>query len=64
MANKISADDYQTIRHINYVTNHLHDSVNEIYEDLMDRENEKAKEKAQHICKVCADLIQSLTNEI
>ena len=51
-------------RHINYVANNLHDSVNDLYEDLMDRDNDSAKEKAQEICRVCADLIQSLSDEI
>ena len=61
---QISKDDYQAIGHINYVTNHLHDSVDELYEDLMEREHENAKKKAQELIKVLADLIQSLTDEI
>ena len=61
---QISKDDSQAIGHINYVTNHLHDSVDELYEDLMDRDNDSAKEKAQLICKLCAEIIQSLTHEI
>ena len=46
------------------MSNSLHDSVDELYEDLMDRDHEAAKLHAQHICKVCAELIQSLTDEI
>ncbi len=61
---KISGEDVNAIAHINYVANNLHDSVNDLYEDLMDRDNEGAKEKAQEICRVCADLIQSLSDEI
>jgi len=38
--------------------------VDQLYEDLMDRDNEKAKQTAQQICKVMADLIQSLSDEI
>ena len=61
---KISSEDHQAIAHVNYVSNTLHDSVNDLYEDLMDRDHDGAKERAQNICKVCADLIQSLTDEI
>lgn len=61
---KISADDLNAIAHVNHVSNSLHDSVDELYEDLMDRDHEAAKLHAQYICKVCAELIQSLTDEI
>ena len=57
---KISAEDVNAIAHINYVANTLHDSVDDLYEDLMDGENESAKLKAQEVCRICADLIQSL----
>ena len=33
---KISAEDVNAIAHINYVANNLHDSVDDLYEDLMD----------------------------
>jgi len=38
--------------------------VNDLYEELMDRDNKAAKDKAQEICRICADLIQSLSDEI
>ena len=46
------------------MSNSLHDSVDDLYEDLMERDHEAVKQRAQDICKVCADLIQSLTDEI
>ena len=61
---KISEEDVNAIAHINYVANNLHDSVNDLYEELMDRDNKAAKGKAQEICRICADLIQSLSDEI
>ena len=61
---KISEEDVNAIAHINYVANNLHDSVNDLYEELMDRVNKAAKDKAQEICRICADLIQSLSDEI
>ena len=36
----------------------------ELYEDLMEREHENAKQKARQLIKVLADLIQSLSDEI
>ncbi len=64
MAPKILAQDRGSISHINHVTNSCHDLVDELYENLMDRDNDKAKGNAQNICKAMADLIQSLTDEI
>ena len=52
---KISEEDVNAIAHINYVANNLHDSVNDLYEELMDRDNKAAKDKAQEICRICAD---------
>jgi hypothetical protein len=61
---KISRDDVNAISHINHVTNGCHDLVDDLYEDLMERDNDRAKETAQQICKAMADLIQSLTTDI
>ena len=60
----VSKNDHSSMSHINHVTNDSHDLINKLYEDLMDRDNEKAKQTAQQICKVMAELIQSLTDEI
>tara|TARA_R100001463_G_scaffold88973_1_gene143719 strand:- start:270 stop:485 length:216 start_codon:yes stop_codon:yes gene_type:complete len=61
---KVSPDDVHAISHINYVTNGIHDLANELYEDLMERDHEKAKIKASNICKLMSDLIHSMTDEI
>lgn len=61
---KISADDVQYIAHINFVTNGLHDRTNELYEDLMERDHDHAKSNAQQICKMMAELIISLSDEV
>tara|TARA_R110001592_G_scaffold68361_1_gene209542 strand:+ start:1454 stop:1645 length:192 start_codon:yes stop_codon:yes gene_type:complete len=61
---KISVDDVNAIKHINYVTNKSHDLVTELYEDLMERDHNQAKVKAQNISKIMVDLIQSLSDEI
>ncbi len=62
--NDISQDDVNAIKHINYVTNNSHDLITELYEDLMERDHQQAKIKAQEICKVMAELIQSLSDEV
>ena len=62
--NKISQSDVNSIAHINHVTNECHVLVDNLYEDLMDRNNEDAKQTAQHLCKVMAELVQSLTDDI
>jgi len=64
MVNTISQNDTNTIKHINFVTNNSHDLVTELYEDLMERDHSQAKIKAQHICKIMAELIHSLSDEV
>ena len=64
MAHKISVDDVNEIKHINYVTNNSHDLVTELYEDLMERDHNEAKLKAQNICQIMTELINSLSDEV
>ncbi len=64
MAHKISVDDVNAIKHINYVTNNSHDLVTELYEDLMERDHNEAKAKAQNICQIMTELIHSLSDEV
>tara|TARA_Y100000389_G_C17068614_1_gene320870 strand:- start:242 stop:436 length:195 start_codon:yes stop_codon:yes gene_type:complete len=64
MAHKISVDDVNAIKHINYVTNNSHDLVTELYEDLMERDHNEAKVKAQNICQIMTELIHSLSDEV
>tara|TARA_R100000544_G_C2189621_1_gene40991 strand:+ start:134 stop:328 length:195 start_codon:yes stop_codon:yes gene_type:complete len=64
MAHKISVDDVNAIKHINYVTNNSHDLVTELYEDLMERDHNEAKLKAQNICQIMTELIHSLSDEV
>ncbi len=62
--NTISQDDVNAIKHINFVTNNSHDLITDVYEDLMERDHNEAKIKAQKVCKVMGDLIQSLSDEV
>ena len=64
MSNPISADDLQAINHINYVANNMHSLTDDLYEDLMDRDHEEAKNKAKNIIIIMNDLIKSLSDEI
>ena len=61
---RVAKEDVNAIRHITYVSESIHQLGDDIYEDLMERENEEAKKKAQTLIQVLADLIQSLTDEI
>jgi|TARA_R110000803_G_scaffold58739_1_gene116944 hypothetical protein len=61
---RIAPEDQSSINHIKYITDNIHDFSDELYEDLMDREHESAKKKAQDLIKILADLIQSLSEEI
>jgi len=61
---RVAPEDSSTINHINYVTESIHNFGDDLYENLMEREHEKAKEEAQNLIKILADLIQSLSDEI
>jgi len=61
---RVAQEDTSTISHIKYISDNIHEFGDNIYERLMDREHELAKEEAQNLIKVLADLIQSLTDEI
>ncbi len=60
----ISPEDNQMITHIQFVCKNIHDFGDDLYTHLSERENEEAKQKAQELIEVLADLIQSLTDEI
>jgi|TARA_R110000796_G_scaffold56216_4_gene130461 hypothetical protein len=60
----ISRNDVEVISHINYVTNNLHDLTDDLYEDLMERDNQSAKKKAKYIVNLMEELIQSLSDDI
>jgi hypothetical protein len=60
----VSPEDEETIKHINYVSNEVHDFADVLYESLMDREYEDAKLHAQELIRILAELIQSLSDEI
>ena len=47
MPNPISNEDVVAISHINHITNEIHNMTNDLYEDLMDRDHESAKETAK-----------------
>ncbi len=64
MPNPVSHDDKFAITHINYVTNDIHSLTDDLYEDLMERDHERAKAKAKNIVYLMNELIKSLTDEI
>lgn len=61
---RVAKEDVNAIRHITYVSESIHQLGDDIYEDLMERENEEVKKKAQALIQILADLIQSLSDEI
>jgi len=61
---RVAAEDTQTITHIQHTCDSIHDFGDQIYEDMMDRDYDSAKEKAQDLIKVLADMIQSMSDEV
>ena len=63
MPNPISHNDFSAITHINYVTNQMHTLTADLYEDLMERDHDRAKAKSKEIVILMNDLIKSLSDE-
>jgi hypothetical protein len=61
---RVWEEDIDSINHINYVSNSVHDLADELYEDLMERDNEKAIAKSKEVVNILQELIQSLSDEI
>ena len=61
---RVWEEDIDSINHINYVSNSVHDLADELYEDLMERDHNQAKIKAQNICQIMTELIHSLSDEV
>mgnify|MGYP003126465395 CR=1 FL=1 len=61
---RVAQEDEQMITHIEFMCNSIHDFNIEIYEDMMDRDYESAKEKTQKLIKVLSNLVQSMSDEI
>ena len=53
----VLAEDTEKISQISFVCKEIHDKVDDIYESLMDRDNEEAKEHIKEIIKFDLTLI-------
>jgi len=61
---RVAPEDTQFITHVEYICEQIHDFGDSLYEDLMERDHESAKLKAEELMKELADLIQSMSDEI
>ena len=60
----INKEDTHAIAHINFICRSIHDFGDDLYESLMERDNEAAQKKAKDLIKVLSELAQSLSDEI
>ena len=60
----VQEGDISTITHINFVCKEIHDKTTDLYESLMDRDNDEAKKNIQEMMKYLSELSQSLSDEI
>ena len=58
------AEDTGRISHILFVCKEIHEKADDIYEALMDRDNEEAKSQIKEMTKYLQDLERSLTEEV
>ena len=61
---RVAPEDIEMIAHVEFVCGNIHDFGDNLYEDLMDRNHDQAKDKARELIEVLNDLIQSLTEDI
>jgi len=52
------------IKHINLLMEGIHDSTNEIYESLIDREHKKARKEIKSLIKNLTGVLESLQDEL
>ena len=52
------------IKHINLLMEGIHDSTNEIYESLIDREYKKARKEIKSLIKNLNGVLESLQDEL
>jgi len=52
------------IKHINLLMEGIHDSTNEIYESLIDREHNKARKEIKSLIKNLNGVLESLQDEL
>ena len=60
----LSAIEQERIRHINYLMSELHDSTNDIYEGLIDREFDSLKGIISLQIERLTDLRSSIEDEV
>jgi hypothetical protein len=52
------------IKHINLLMEGIHDSTNEVYESLIDREHKKARKEIKSLIKNLNGVLESLQDEL
>tara|TARA_R110000787_G_scaffold265657_1_gene371699 strand:- start:642 stop:833 length:192 start_codon:yes stop_codon:yes gene_type:complete len=61
---RVAEEDSSTISHIEYTCDRIHDFGDDLYEDLMERDYDLAKDKALKLKELLTDLIESMSDEI
>lgn len=60
----VQEEDISTITHINFICKEINEKTTDLYESLMDRDNDEAKKSIQEMMKYLSELSQSLSDEI
>jgi hypothetical protein len=61
---KITPYQASVLSHINHLTGEIHDSTNQIYEHLVDREYLEVKLEVKSLIKTLEGIIDSLEDEV
>jgi len=61
---KITPYQASVLSHINHLTDEIHDSTNQIYEHLVDREYLDVKKEVKSLIKTLEGILESLDDEV
>jgi|TARA_R110000744_G_scaffold297040_1_gene406873 hypothetical protein len=61
---RVAPEDSQMIAHINYTCENIHQFGDDFYEDMMERDYDKAQDKCLKLIKVLKDMIESMEDEL
>ncbi len=61
---RVAPEDTQMIAHINFTCENIHQFGEDLFEDMMERDYDKAQDKCLKLIKVLQEIIESMEDEL